>query len=178
MTTRFEWVDTGFDLVRPGTIEAGDVWEEHEVAQAKADGTVALLFGESGGTVVVIPSTIDGVRELVAKLTTAVNQMERRVRDEAEVARFDAIVKQGAEALDAHPAVLCTWRDDIDVVTLRMQTLDQCVLGQLFGSYDNAPGELQEHPAFDMPGPELVQIGSSYDYYRHLDAAWKRYLSA
>ena len=79
-------------------------------------------------------------------------------------------VRRGAALLDKKRRSKA-WRKKIDLDRLNMATSCNCIGGQLYGNYVDAPEWLMSSDAF---------IGLGLDYFddvRALTRAWKRYLA-
>jgi len=87
---------------------------------------------------------------------------------------YDAIIAEGAALLDATDGVPSDWRERIDLLHFSILSPMECVLGQLYGSWRQAPPTIKRHNAF------LVATSSELAEYwteaRRLDEAWRRYL--
>lgn len=96
---------------------------------------------------------------------TEVEQIEAHIAAEA-----DALVAAGAARLDEH---IPGWPARVDLDSLDLADCAQCVLGQLFGSYGQAPQELAGNANGRLYGFDRgVLYGGPT--YADLDDAWRR----
>ena len=78
---------------------------------------------------------------------------------------YAAKVAAGIKLLDSEKP---GWRDLVNLSSLRLESCDVCVLGQVFGSYDSGKD------ALDLDSYEAQQYGFNTDYsFQELTAAWK-----
>lgn len=85
--------------------------------------------------------------------------------------------RTGAEVLDDSepPHPVGRWYEEIDGDRLELEHPCLCVLGQLYGSFFEAPPEYRKYASdygFDIESG--VSNGPTRIEYRHLDAAWKK----
>lgn len=87
---------------------------------------------------------------------------------------FTMEIFRGAEALDAHFAKhgLGDWRSRIDTDILDLQTFATCILGQLFGDFNDGLIEL------GFQYEEAIECGfaGAFDRYDVLTNEWLDYL--
>ena len=91
----------------------------------------------------------------------------------------DKRVLKGASLLDTHFKGY-DWRSEIDIETLEMDSSSQCVLGQLFGDYQNGLIALKlDDVSMGLDARREVGFSTcawdSYDWEK-LDFEWKTYL--
>jgi hypothetical protein len=86
-------------------------------------------------------------------------------------------VKRGAYWLDE---VKPGWVSAIDLVEFDISSGYSCVLGQLFGDYDQGLGFASEHGEYNTEDLWESRHGFNCDYsnisYSGLNVAWKRYI--
>lgn len=108
--------------------------------------------------------------------------------------RYERRVRRGAAMLDRrvarHPgSVVRNWRNKIDLTRLNLLNAKDCILGQLYGNFYEAPGIEKEHTwsnlvqGFTAPlhwwDPEWLFPGSAERYkkrVKRLTEAWRAYL--
>lgn len=78
-------------------------------------------------------------------------------------------VDRGAALLDAE---IPGWVQRIDLDRFRMSSCSRCILGQLFGSFENGLDEL--HLRSRVDSPEGFDIVTPEDEYAAFTAAWKQ----
>lgn len=84
---------------------------------------------------------------------------------------YAQLVSEGAALLDSYRAD--GWRTRINTRTLEMRDPEHCVLGQVFGSYRNAPDDIRLHEAF----AGLLNLIENWAELEALHEAWVVYLT-
>lgn len=116
-----------------------------------------------------------------------------------DLSEATAIVGEGIALLDARCGYWWTYMggfDDewnlplrsINLDTLRTSLAECCPLGQMYGSFDEAPNGLRAHPAFHLPRPatsdemsaeQIVAVLFEHEgEYVVLDRAWLHAIKA
>lgn len=82
------------------------------------------------------------------------------------------ILQDAIDALDEHYTMPdYEWQADIVEDAIDVNSLNHCILGQLFGTWTKAPVHLQELPAF---GSSCAYLGE--EFAENLSDAWRAYL--
>jgi hypothetical protein len=81
---------------------------------------------------------------------------------------FEAQIAKGVEHLDQDLGK--SWPEQVDLGILDLQGCTNCVIGQLYGDFDDTPDTFDAAPlGFDLPTAGLMQ----YEHYDVLTQEWK-----